>query len=104
MKAYAVTRLVELDGEMPETFIMGVYRDAEEAKKRMAEWITDSAQLDVDFMDALCADENHEDFPRGEFDEKAVQKFITEEYGDAYYVYSCGNCYNYEVLPVELFD
>lgn len=104
MKAYAVTRLTELDGELPEKSIFGIFKDEETAKKKMAEWITDTANLDVDFMEALKNDDNHEDFPKGTFDETEVRKFIVEEYGSAYYVYGYGNIYNYEVVPVEIFD
>jgi hypothetical protein len=120
MKVYAVTILEELDMNVPENDLRGVYTKREDAEKALVEWILDLMDNDEYLMDSLLRDENHKDIPGSllsgddeeeekvpeEIDRKAISEYLLSEIktSGGYYVWGNNNSYHFDIFERDLSD
>lgn len=103
MKLFVIHRLEELDSNVPETEIGGVFLTEIGANEALADWILELAKKDSDFARDLAEDENHEDL------DPTAKGIPTREYilseivsTGGYTVYANTNLYKFDITETFL--
>ena len=97
MNVYVATILTELDRDVPENGVIGVYKGKDDAIDAIADEIVSKAKRDKDFHRSLLSDENHEDFPGIEDEEKA-KRYVKDEFCGGYYVFDGVDSYHFDAI------